>query len=132
MPINTMIKLIESLGFGVPGYRISVPSGVRHNADDIISILNWLPTILIVVGLFLGFIFTLYAGYMWITAEGDKTKIENVRKTVMYVVIGLIVILTSFFVLRFIGEYIIGNAKVVNLNNTPSTTEVPCRPGYPC
>lgn len=39
---------------------------------------------------------TIYAGFLYISAQGDDGKMETAKKLIMYVVIGIIVVLMSF------------------------------------
>lgn len=44
----------------------------------------------------------LYAGYLWMTAGGDDTKIAAAKKTLINSVIGLVIILSSFAITQFV------------------------------
>ncbi len=44
----------------------------------------------------------LYAGFLWMTSGGDATKIENAQKIIRNAVIGVIIILSSWAITRFI------------------------------
>lgn len=58
------------------------------------------------VGLsFLGIIFlalALYAGFMWMTAQGDKAKVDKAQKTLVTAVIGLIIIVAVYAITFFV------------------------------
>lgn len=131
---------MKELAFTLPGgYRILVPPATKNNANDIVVIINWLPGFIIVLILFASLIFLVYAGYVWATSGGDKAKLEEVRKIVLSVVTGLLIMILSFFILRFVGQYIFGDARFVDLENTtntvPGSNATPCpirQPGQPC
>jgi type IV secretory pathway VirB2 component (pilin) len=56
---------------------------------------------------FLGIIMVvliIYSGFQWMTAEGDKGKIDAAKKRIQNTVIGLIIILSSYAVTNFIIE----------------------------
>lgn len=53
-----------------------------------------------VVGLF----FIIFSGFKFITSGGDPKQLEEARKTLTYAVIGLLVILFSFFIINIIAE----------------------------
>lgn len=59
--------------------------------------------IFLVACILLSFGFVLYGGFNWIMSQGDKTKLESARRTVLYAVAGLIVALLSFFMVNFFG-----------------------------
>jgi hypothetical protein len=49
-------------------------------------------------------IFVIFGGIKFITSGGDPKQTEGARKTLTWAVIGLILILSSFLILRFIGD----------------------------
>lgn len=51
----------------------------------------------------IAFFFLLYGGLRFILSGGDKTAVDGARKTITYAIIGLIVVLTSFFIVNFIA-----------------------------
>jgi hypothetical protein len=49
---------------------------------------------------------TVYAGYLWMTSGGDATKIEKAKKMIMASIIGLIIIMSSYALVRyFLGRF---------------------------
>ena len=53
----------------------------------------------------LGIIFVVlfvYAGYMYMTAQGEEQKIDKAKKTMSSAVIGLIIVLMSYAIARFV------------------------------
>ncbi len=44
----------------------------------------------------------LYAGFTWMTAAGDETKIERAKKTLSAAVIGLVIIMSAFAIVSYI------------------------------
>lgn len=46
-----------------------------------------------------------YAGYNWMEAGGDKQKLVVAKETIIYVIIGLIVIFLSFLIINLIGGF---------------------------
>jgi hypothetical protein len=56
--------------------------------------------------IFLGVIFSslafAYAGFLYITAQGDTTKIKNATKIFTGVAVGLLLAFTSFLVIKLI------------------------------
>lgn len=54
---------------------------------------------------FLGIIFlalALYAGYNWMTAQGDKVKVDKAQKILLTAVIGLIIIVAVYAITFFV------------------------------
>lgn len=52
-------------------------------------------------------VFIIYAGIKYLTSGGDPKQVEGAKKTLTYAIIGLIVVLSAFFIINFI-EYITG------------------------
>lgn len=62
------------------------------------------------IGVILGFVgviflvLIIYAGITIMTANGNKTKVEEARKTITGAVIGLIVVLSAYAITAFMGS----------------------------
>ncbi len=53
----------------------------------------------------LGIIFLtllVYAGYMWLTAQGDEEKVTNAKKTIQRAVIGLVIVTAAYAITYFV------------------------------
>lgn len=61
--------------------------------------------VLIISGLF-AFMTIIFAGFSYITASGDKGKIEQSQNMLNYGILGLIVVVTAFLITRVIGAVI--------------------------
>lgn len=61
-------------------------------------------TLFLVACILLSFGFILYGGLNWIMSQGDKTKLESARKTILYAVSGLLIAILSFFMVNFLGS----------------------------
>lgn len=48
-------------------------------------------------------ILIIFAGYKFITSGGDSKQIEGARKAITYAIIGLLVVLLSFFIINLIA-----------------------------
>lgn len=67
--------------------------------------------ILVLFGL-LGLIFVIliiYAGFTWMTSQGEKEKISKAKETITNSVIGIIIIIISYSIVVFINDVIIRN-----------------------
>lgn len=47
--------------------------------------------------------FIIFSGIKFITSGGDPKKIESARHTIMYAILGLLIILLSFLIINLIG-----------------------------
>lgn len=61
--------------------------------------------VLIISGLF-AFFTIVFAGVAYITASGDKAKVEQAQHMLNYAILGLIVVVTAFLITRVIGAVI--------------------------
>lgn len=67
------------------------------------TIIGWFLTIASLAA----FIYLLIAGFQYITAGGDSAKAETARKGIVNALIGIIVILVAYVVLRYVGTSIL-------------------------
>ncbi|HEX8932101.1 MAG TPA: hypothetical protein VF810_03025, partial [Patescibacteria group bacterium] len=77
-----------------------IPTGGLSNLQVMLS--NFL-TLFIVVGVFFLVIYITIAGIQWITAGGDKQKLSAARGRLTWAIIGLVIILSSFFIINIVG-----------------------------
>ncbi len=65
-------------------------------------------TIAKVIRFFLGFlgiiflVLTIYAGFLWMTASGNESKVEESKKILSRSIIGMIIILTAYSITAFV------------------------------
>lgn len=65
---------------------------------------------------FLGVVFLvllIYAGFLWMTASGDKTKVEKAQDMIRQAIIGLVVIIAAFSISNFVLN------SLVNVSGAP-------------
>ncbi len=92
----------QDIGLVVEGENLGQRSGLSQN--------NVQTTAAQIINISLGFLGILcvsllvYAGFLWMTALGDEAKIEKAKKTIWAAVIGLIIILSSWAITRFVLE----------------------------
>lgn len=48
--------------------------------------------------------FIIFSGFKYITSGGDPKQLEGARQTLTYAIIGLLIILFSFFIINVIAE----------------------------
>lgn len=51
------------------------------------------------------FIMLIIGGFKYLTSGGDSKAAESARKTITYAILGLVLILLSWFILRFIETF---------------------------
>lgn len=47
--------------------------------------------------------FVIFAGFKYVQSGGDQKQVESARKTLTFAIIGLVLILMSFFIMNVIG-----------------------------
>ncbi len=85
--------------------EIEAPSGIPTGgleSDGGRLITNGIALALIAC-ILIAFGFIIYGGANYIMSEGDKTKVESARRTIVFAIIGLVVVLLSFFIVNFFG-----------------------------
>jgi lysylphosphatidylglycerol synthetase-like protein (DUF2156 family) len=89
-----MQKNLTSLG-GFAGYEKASETTASGIVGSIIKIgLSLLGVIFVVL--------IIYAGYNWMTASGDETKIEKAKETLWRAIIGLIITVSAYAIWAFI------------------------------
>lgn len=79
----------------------NIPTGSLGNGGGNIIAFGLTIFLVVVVLLSLGFI--MYGGFNWIMSQGDKTKLESARRTILYAIIGLVIAFFSFFIIQLVG-----------------------------
>jgi len=60
---------------------------------------------------FVGIIFlilTIYAGLMWMTAQGNNAQVEKAKDLLINAVIGLVIVTAAYSITSFVGTQIVG------------------------
>lgn len=97
--------------------------GDASPVDIIIAIINWTLGILAL----LATIIILYGGFTWMLAQGDEAKIEKAKLILRNAVIGLVIILASWGIARYIINLLL---DVTGTNNNEYATPYdPYEPG---
>lgn len=102
---DTMKLLALSIGgqSSLPTYTIQVPFLNGIDKLHIQNVLSFAITLLLTASVLLALFFLLFGGLRWIVSQGDKKQLEEAQKTVQYSIVGLVLILVSFFIINFIG-----------------------------
>ena len=92
----------------------------QEEATIINPLLNWTGTgekfignlISAAVGMFLvlSFIFALLyfllGGFSWITAAGDKTKLQSAQDRITHALVGLIIVVSTWAIMTLVGQFV--------------------------
>ncbi len=86
------------------GQEVVPPEGVPTTGEGgLAGIISWVIIILTSVGIIAALIFLIIGAIKWITSGGDKEKLDSARRTIIYSIIGLVVIILSLVIMNFIG-----------------------------
>ena len=83
----------------------SLPNPFGTNTT-LIQVLNNLVSALLTASVLIATIVIIYAAFMIVTAGGDSGKVEQAKKTILYVVIGLGVILMFKVIIAVVGQIV--------------------------
>lgn len=96
------------LALTINGTPIETPSGISGLSGGLTQngagqrIITTAIQILLVVGITFALFSLLFAAIGWITSAGDKQKIQSARNRIIFSIVGLVVVLLSFFILSVI------------------------------
>lgn len=112
-------------GLALPGGHylnppIGVPSGGLEAGGAGGKLINLGIQLIFTVGIILALIFIIYSGIQWITSGGDEKKIEAARGRLVYSIIGLVILLSSFLIVATVINILGGDVSL--LLNTPLNT----------
>ncbi|MCB9813462.1 MAG: hypothetical protein H6772_03585 [Pseudomonadales bacterium] len=93
--------------------------GNAEEAADGTTFVNYFVTVwnaFIVIGAILVLIYFLWGAIQWISAGGDKSKIETARNRITHSILGLIILVSSFVIIGFISSLLFGDEfSILNL-----------------
>ncbi|MBI5045250.1 MAG: hypothetical protein HZC02_04950 [Candidatus Levybacteria bacterium] len=69
------------------------------------NILNFL----FILAAILSVAFLIWGGIKWITANGDKTKVQSARDTIIGAIIGLVVAFAAYFIINIVLTLLFGH-----------------------
>ena len=105
--------------------KVANPSQTGLSGDLATTVATVIKAVLALVGtIFL--VLTIYAGILWMTAQGEETKIEKAKETIKASIIGLVVIMSAYAITAFVTSRLVGTGSASNQPNTPSNASVLC------
>ncbi len=107
--------------------NIAIPKALEKTAD-ITTIITGIIRFILITAFVIAFIMLLVGGIRWIIAGGDEKAVEKARNTITAALIGLVVVLVAFALIKlvetFFGISIISNLAVPFINTgTTGPTE---------
>lgn len=101
----------------------TIPNPLKVNT--IMELLNSIALFLLGLVLAIGVIVLIWAGFLYVTAAGDKEKLETAKKAIVWAIIGIILALVANGLVLVIKDVLSGSSS------TPSTSSTPITPGSP-
>lgn len=97
-------------------FTINVPNGVPVGNETLSKgIIPGIIQLLLLVTFVLALVFLILGGISWSMSGGSKEGLEAARKRVTYSIIGLVIVLLSFFLVYTIGTMFGLDLKVIPL-----------------
>jgi len=112
--LATKIAINDDYGLLNVAQRANIPTGVPSPAAIAASIIN---IFLSVVGI-IAVLMIIYAGFLWLTSQGNEEKITKAKTLIQNAVIGLFIILASYSITSFIVK----NLKQATTTSTATPT----------
>jgi hypothetical protein len=82
---------------GETGTCDSTSSGSTVNklVGDIVNLLSWVVGVVAVIAIIIG-------GFRFVTANGDASKVASARNTILYALVGLVIVATAQLIVKFV------------------------------
>lgn len=116
-----MTNAVKIAQFKVPGgssgpQDLPVPSGIPKAlqgglADSGTAFFQTIVNNLIILGSFFAVVMVIISGIQWIMSRGDPQKVASAKKRFTFAIIGLLVMLSAFFIVRVIIFLTGGNTE---------------------
>lgn len=101
--LTPFFALAQDSGPG-PSDGITLPNPL--SGGDIADILNNIIDFLLIIAAPIAVIMTIWAGFLFMTAGGNQEKVITARRTLLYVIIGVAVLILSKAVISFVQSFI--------------------------
>ena len=107
--------LIFILFFGIvaiSAYHASaleILNPLGDSGKDIPTLINTIAVWLLGIGLTVAVIIVIWAAFLFMTSGGSKERVTMARKTLLYAIIGLVILLLATGVTEFIKNVLSGN-----------------------
>ena len=105
--------------------KIADPSKTGLSADLGTSVAAAIKTVLALVGtVFL--VLTIYAGILWMTAQGEEDKVTKAKDIIKASVIGLVIIMSAYAITYFVTSKLGGATGTSSQTSNPSGAQMGC------
>ena len=112
-----------------PIYAFAQTVNIKPDIAPEVSIPGFIKAVinlLFVVAAVIAIVFLIYGGIRWILSGGDKAGVEAARNTIIAAIIGLVIVVLSYFILSVVFQFL-GIPLFTNFN-IPTLTDPSLRP----
>src|SRR5512135_1855685 len=81
------------------------PQSYQEGGTALGKIVTGIVGALFIAGFLLAFVYLIMGGFTWITAGGDKTKLEKARDEITNSIIGIVVVAAAFALTTLIANF---------------------------
>lgn len=120
LPTPSSAELGTSLKTGLEN---AAPEDLKGATDLPKLIGNMIGGVMSLIGAIL-FVYLLYGGFTWMTAAGDKTKVEKATSIIKNAIIGLVIIVLAYAIATFIIDQV-SLATQKNAGSAPAAVAPP-------
>ena len=130
--MNQVKKFIGPLAAGALSLAMPVAALAQDNVvpatirpiNNAITVVRGIVQFILVVAFVAAFVFLLIGGIRWIIAGGDEKAVAGARGTITAALIGLVIVLVAYAVIRLVEIFF--NVNIVTTGVTiPSITSIP-------
>ena len=89
---------------------------VLQRTTNVLDVVRGIVSFIILVAFVAAFIFLLVGGVRWITAGGDEKAIASARSTITAAIVGLVIVLLAFAIIRVVEIFFVTNIISTGVN----------------
>lgn len=94
---------MELLSLRINGTNINAPGGIPTGGIwETFNIIEVFIALLIIAGVILSLLYLVLGGLSYITSGGDKQKLAKAKNHITFAIVGLVVVLLSFFIVGLV------------------------------
>ncbi len=102
---------MNKLALTLPGTGNIIDSPVKDKFFDLGGIVSGLLNIAFYIAVFVALYYLIWGAFSYILAQGKKEDLAKARDRITWALIGLMVVLLSYFIARFVTEILGPNIK---------------------
>jgi len=107
LPVDAQVRIPDTCEGDCPLIGTNVPTNVNENTivDFILGVAQFVTFIVIALAV----LFLVYGGFLFVTDSGDGKRAENGKKILFNAIIGLVLAIVAFTIVRVISEVVAGD-----------------------